>query len=178
VVDGWQVRSPVSAVCAVMGLDLSLTATGIAYPDGLASVVRSKKKGAERLVEIRAWIETSLLNYDTDLVVIEGPAFGRPNGMHALGQLAGVVYVRLHELKQRHLEVPPSCVKKYATGKGNAKKVDVLQAAWKRLGYEGTDDNEADALWLRAVGMELLGEPVVDVPALHRTALDKLRVAS
>lgn len=163
---------------AVMGLDLSLTATGVAYPDGLAGCIRSKKRDAERLVEIRGRIEAGLLDYPTDLVVIEGPAFGRPNGMHALGQLAGVVYVRLLELEQKHLEVPPSCVKKYATGKGNAKKVEVITSARERLGYDGHDDNEADALWLRALGMDLLGEPVVVVPALHRAALDKLREAS
>jgi hypothetical protein len=47
-----------------------------------------------------------------------------------------------------HTALPPASLKKFATGKGNAKKPDMLAAARVRLGYGGADDNEADALWL------------------------------
>jgi hypothetical protein len=47
-----------------------------------------------------------------------------------------------------HAAVHSATLKKYATGKGNAKKPDMLRAAQTKLLYEGTDDNEADALWL------------------------------
>ena len=39
-------------------------------------------------------------------------------------------------------------IKTHATGKGNANKAQVIEAARERLGYQGNDDNEADALWL------------------------------
>ena len=39
-------------------------------------------------------------------------------------------------------------MKKFATGKGNAGKPMMIEAAQKKLGYTGNDDNEADALWL------------------------------
>ena len=39
-------------------------------------------------------------------------------------------------------------IKKHATGKGNASKPMMIEAARNKLGYTGADDNEADALWI------------------------------
>jgi len=39
-------------------------------------------------------------------------------------------------------------IKKWATGKGNAKKKLMMQTCKDRLGITPRDDNEADALWL------------------------------
>jgi Holliday junction resolvasome RuvABC endonuclease subunit len=39
-------------------------------------------------------------------------------------------------------------IKKFATGKGNANKQKMIEAAKDKLGYQGNDDNEADALWI------------------------------
>lgn len=39
-------------------------------------------------------------------------------------------------------------IKKFATGKGNAGKPMMIQAAKEKLGYTGNNDNEADALWV------------------------------
>jgi len=68
-------------------------------------------------------------------------------------------------------------LKVFATGKGNAGKADVLVSAVRRLGYDGADHNQADALWLRAIGMHLLGEPIVDLPKEHLRSLAKLSPA-
>lgn len=162
---------------AVLGLDLSLTATGVAYPDGASHTYAVKTKGCDRLRTIRDRLLTDCMTEEPTYVAIEGPAFGRPQGMHALGQLAGVIYLALHEAGQPYVLITPSTVKKYATGKGNAPKAEVLAAAIRRLDYDGHDDNQADALWLRAVLMDALGEPVVTVPESHRVALAKVEVA-
>lgn len=164
---------------AVLGLDLSLTATGVALPNGEPKVLTNNLRGCDRLIWIRDVIAFSLDVHAPDLVMVEGYAMGTVRQAHsyATGELGGVVRVMLHEASQPFLDVPPATLKKYATGRGNAKKVEVLQAAWKRLGYEGTSDDEADALWLRAVGMELLGVPVVSLPAVQRAAVDVLRAA-
>lgn len=39
-------------------------------------------------------------------------------------------------------------IKKFATGKGNSGKPEMIKAAQGRLGYIGNNDNEADALWI------------------------------
>lgn len=53
--------------------------------------------------------------------------------------------------------VPVGTIKKHATGKGNANKDLMIQAAQKR-GYAPADDNEADALALLHWSMENTGE--------------------
>jgi crossover junction endodeoxyribonuclease RuvC len=41
--------------------------------------------------------------------------------------------------------VPPMTLKKYAAGKGNAKKQEMLLQIYKRWGIEFNDDNAADS---------------------------------
>lgn len=166
----------------VVGLDLSLTATGIADSDGSVGTIKTKLRGCERL----AWIAEQVANAIDSaadswvggawpLVVIEDYAFSRADAhSHQVGELGGVIRLQLHEAEVPWVAVVPSSLKKYATGKGNANKAAMLQAAWQRLGYEGTDDNEADALWLRAMGLDALGHPLVALPAVNRAALEKV----
>lgn len=159
----------------VVGLDLSLTHTGVA--DGFTGpwVIDPKKlRGIERVDFIANLI---LINMDerTDLICIEGYSFGsRSSQAHALGELGGVVRRDLWREGFTYIDVPPSTLKTYATGKGNASKALVLVEAVKRLGYDGHDDNEADALWLADMGARLAGYQRPDLPATHLRALDRI----
>ena len=161
----------------VVGLDLSLTATGVF--DGLPSTIKTKHRGMERIDVIESCVRM-VVNACTDpLVMIEGYSFGsRSSQAHALGELGGCVRLMLHRSGVPWVDVPPSTLKTYATGRGNAGKTEVVVAARERLGYTGHDDNEADAMWLWAIGCDLLGEPVVKLPQTHRRALEKLEVPS
>jgi Holliday junction resolvasome RuvABC endonuclease subunit len=172
----------------VIGLDLSLTATGVAADDGNRTI-KVRSTGMARLVELRDRVQGECHRHPTlesqiwcaggrcdnrpDLVVIEGYSMGtarQSSHAHGLGELGGVVRLWMWEAGVPYVDIPPACLKKYATGAGNAKKEAVLIAAVKR-GAEVRDNNEADAWWLRAMGMDALGCPVVSVPALHRKAL-------
>jgi Holliday junction resolvasome RuvABC endonuclease subunit len=160
---------------SVVGLDLSLTATGYACQYG-ERVIGSKLRGVERLVDLRDQISTRLTGDTPTLVMVEGYAYGRTNQAHQMGELGGLIRVELFRLDLRWVDVPPSTLKMYATGKGNAGKSEVLVSAVRRLGYSGADDNQADALWLRALGMALLGHPLIDLPATHLRAVDRLEL--
>lgn len=166
----------------VVGLDLSLTATGIALADGTAITAKSAHlRGEPRLVWVRRQVakavglaptrDGSTLDRPT-VVVIEAPAFmAKSSHQFSLGQLAGVVKVMLYEAHVPYVEVVNQRIKTLATGRGNAPKPEVLKAAWQRLGYEGTDDNQADALWLRQLGLLALGVEEVALPVAHLHAL-------
>jgi hypothetical protein len=52
----------------------------------------------------------------------------------------------------------------------------MIVEARETLGYRGLDDNEADAIWIRAIGLAMLGEPLADMPATQRTAVTKLEL--
>ena len=158
----------------VIGIDLSLTATGIAFAEGPALLKPGKLRGMARL----AWLRDEILNLipDCAIVAIEGYAYGSHSSSYDLGELGGVVRLALHEAGIVYVDVPPATIKGYATGKGNANKAEVLGAAIRRLGYERNDDNEADALWCRAAVLAVRGEPVVAMPQAHNRHLEKLAV--
>ncbi len=154
---------------SVIGLDLSLTATGVANGAG-ATTLKSSATGMARLVDLRDAVLA--VGAGADLVAVEGYSFGsRTSQAHALGELGGVVRLALHEAGIRYVDIPPATLKRYACGKGNAPKAEVYGAAIRRLGYQGSDHNQADALWLRALGLDGLGYPIVTVPQTHRAAL-------
>ena len=81
----------------------------------------------------------------------------------------------LSKLAVRVIEIPPSTRAKFITGKGNASKDTVLVAAIKRLPIDVANNNEADAAVLAAIGHDLLGQPICDLPALNRASIDKHR---
>lgn len=153
----------------VVGVDLSLTATGVAAGSG-CTTLRCATTGIKRLLEVRDAVLA--ICRGVALVAVEGYSFGsRTSHAYALGELGGFVRVSLYEGGIRYVDVPPASLKKYATGRGNAKKEDVLVAAVRRLNYQGADHNQADALWLRALALDGLGHPIVTVPQTHRAAL-------
>src|SRR5687768_2777420 len=130
----------------VVGLDLSLTSTGVARADGSTFTVRSKLRGMPRIHEIWTQLAQQALG-STFLTVIEGYSMGtaRQNShAHALGELGGVIRYQLWHVNFLWVDVPPAILKRFATGKGNASKEEVLVAAVRRLGYEGSSNDEAD----------------------------------
>lgn len=165
----------------VVGLDLSLTATGIAFADGSTQTLKMPCKGMERLRALRDAILVRVIGAGdrprADLVVVEGYAMGtsRQAQSYAIGELGGVVRFALWTEAVTYVDVAPAALKKFACGKGNAKKDEVFAAAIRRLGYEGNSHDEADALWLRAMGLAAVEEPVVALPAKNLEALDAVR---
>lgn len=162
----------------IVGLDLSLTSTGIAYQDDdevHTHAIKSKLHDTPRLIEIREQIlAVVLFPFVADLVVIEGYSYGSPAGAtraHAIGELGGVIKLALHEHGIPCALIPPKLLKKYATDRGNASKVEMLTAAVKRSGIEFRTDDEADAWWLREMGCARFGEPHVQMPAASAAAV-------
>lgn len=164
----------------VVGLDLSLKATGIARYDGMTMTLSGEAyTGAERLRALREGVllMTGVVGqeaFDTerpDLVCIEGYSFNSRNGGERLGELGGVIRLALHENQMPWVEITPAKVKKLATGKGNAAKEEVFAAAIRRLNYKGSSLDEADALWVREIALQHFGEPTADLPAAHLVAL-------
>lgn len=139
----------------VLGLDLSLTSTGWAH-QGEHGVIRTSDNGVGRLINIRDKVR-DLVGIQTDLVVIEGYAYGRPNQATHLGELGGVIRVLMWELLVPFVEISPATLKKTATGNGNAPKEEMLAAAIRRLGYTGHSFDEADAMWLAWCGEAAYG---------------------
>ena len=87
-----------------------------------------------------------------ELEKIDLVAYERPSGMHKSSimvesEMIGVLMLLCTELGIDYACYSAPEIKKFATGKGNAKKPDMVQAAID-LGYHPQDDNEADAIFL------------------------------
>lgn len=158
---------------SVVGLDLSLSATGIAERDGRTWTYSPEGKGDRRLTDIRATIGRTV-GHGVDLVVIEDGVHRSPAAFD-LGMVHGAIRMSLLAAGVRYVLVPPSTLKKYATGRHLATKPDMRMALYQRMGIDLRDDNQVDATWLRYAGLQLLGEPVVELPKAQVAALDKVR---
>lgn len=160
----------------VAGIDVSLTSTGIATLGGTTHVPTKGHRAdalAQRRARLRLITETVLTEVGyVDLAVIEGPSY------HSIGGSAwdrgGLWWLIVDGLTARDIPVavmPPTCRARYATGSGDGRKAAVMEAAQRRYGALCATDDEADALILRAAGLDWLGVPLTEVPPGHRVAL-------
>ena len=75
------------------GIDLSLTSTGVCV-NGEPFSIRSKKRGVDRLIEIRDLITESVKKNNVSYVALEGYSYAsRFSQAHSIGELGGVVKV-------------------------------------------------------------------------------------
>ena len=113
---------------SILGLDLSLTSTGWATK-GKTGSISVKTKESQRLYDIRKEINRVIEENGVNAVVVEGYAFAARNSQsHKIGELGGVIRLMLFELGIPYVEVPPTCRAKFATGRGNAAKTEVISA--------------------------------------------------
>jgi len=168
----------------VLGLDVS-TKTGWSHHYGcvnatmpeigfcrLAGEIEFKKlAGMERVLAFSDWLHGRLEHYAPDLVVFEG--YGGPvYTLRTLMEIGTALRMMCHIMKVKYVEVQPSSLKKFATGKGGAKKEEIMLAVYKRWGFEAQTNNEADAFVLAKIGTALLG----DVKGLTEFQLETLEM--
>lgn len=139
-----------------VGIDQSLTAfalTALSENNPLEFmtwVYKSPYFGIERLVDIKSWLSDTLDYLEVEGseildVAIEGSVLQSPSALK-LGELAAIVKLELFERERIFpLQVSPMTLKKFAAGKGNAKKQEMLLQMYKRWGVEFNDDNAADS---------------------------------
>lgn len=166
-----------------IGLDLSLTSTGIAIGDETRTIEPKNLKGVERLIYIRNRITSDIharaeVERYTPLVLVEGYSFASKNShAHALGELGGVVRVDLWEAGFPFVEIAPTVRAKFATGRGNAGKSEVVSAVSARTGitWDGPgNEDRCDAWILQEIGLTHLGRARYEWPATHLAALEKI----
>lgn len=157
----------------VIGLDLSLTSTGVAGSTWTEKIKPTAKlRGHERLDWILGRI--SEFTRGADMVVVEGPSFGSVgSGQHERGGLWWSATRQLWRANVATAVMPPTNLKQFITGKGSSGKDDVLREVTKRFPWFTGGNDEADALVLCAAGHAWLGEPIVALPEASKKALVK-----
>ena len=164
-------------VFTVLGVDPSLTATGLVLVDQYGAVLTSKVVGSppthglreDRLMLIANTVNRLVHEHRPNLVCIEGTSMGQNN--RASDVLAALHWLIRCGVRTIHpeatvLAVPPSTLKKWTTGVGSADKEKMKFTATQRWGVVFDDDNLCDAYCLARAGLaHLKGERVLPVRA-------------
>lgn len=184
-----------------VGLDLSLTGAGVAVahsPDAAEwgdedrfqvhtfgrpgkndETLDHRLKRIDDTVEQIGSAIVNLIQWPS-LAVVEQPAYGQTNGKSH--DRSGLWWLVVHRVVHSYgiplLEATPQKVKMYATGKGGASKDEVLAAVVRRYpDAPVSNNNEADAFVLAAIGLRLLGEPIEkNLPQTHLRAMEGLEI--
>jgi crossover junction endodeoxyribonuclease RuvC len=170
----------------VVGIDLSLTSTGLVRlerdgtVDHQSTVPTSPKSPLQnRQATIVSAIDEVF--WSGDLVLIEGPSLGKFTGKAwDRAELAGIVKFRIWSVQGRYpLIIPPTMLKKFATGVGVGEKPAMAVAAFKRFGWEHKSNDVTDAFLLAQLGQMLIGRgptPLAREVAVLKAAAVQLRL--
>lgn len=182
-----------SGVPVAVGIDQSLTgfALSVVSVDDPTLhrtwVYKSDRRGVSRLADIQWWLENKFDELDTSSnrimdISMEAAIIASPSSL-VLGELAGMVklscwryfdgtmnsVIPFPEHLRTPLLVPPTVVKKFAAGKGNAKKQEMLLQIYKRYGLEFNNDNAADAYALARIASK------VTINAVEEQIIEQLK---
>jgi len=117
-----------------------------------------KKKGMERAGLIASRVMHAVNQYDPNQIFIEGYSFAsKGSSLTTLVEIGTVIRYFLWQYQKGYIEVAPTSLKKFVTGRGNVKKDIMALETYKRWGLEFATDNITDAFGLAAFGLAMEG---------------------
>lgn len=161
----------------ILTFDLSLSSTGVAFPDMTTRALRPPKKldGAHRLCWLRDGAREMIAGVRPNVIIVEGYSYGSANQAHQVGEWGGVFRLMCWEMDLPTVVVPPHNLKKWITGHGLADKKKVyLPTLKQRAGRQFETDDEAEAFALSDMGYAYIGRPGMVIPHEHRDAWAKI----
>ena len=159
----------------IVGLDMA-TETGWAFWDSTRfdgcmnwgsqnfKLKRGETQGVKFLL-FQNWLARFFREYiegipiDAKVVVcFEKPHHRGGAATEILVGMRGILLTYCQDNRIETVEVPPNTLKKFATGRGNASKADMIADLKSKHSIETDNDNIADAAWLVYYGRDMFGE--------------------
>lgn len=154
----------------ILDEDGNLVKAGVAFFNSLDDRFARYEKYEHKVYRL-------ICDYEVDLVIIEGYSYSGKFNNSFQYELGTVYRMMMYKHDILFLEVPPTSLKKFVTGKGNSKKDLLMLGVYKLWDFDPSDDNEADAYGLAQFGRGIIGEPT-GVPALNFSAVESLLATS
>lgn len=152
---------------SLIAIDASLTGLAVVsftepdlidYDEFTSKPAKTLEGRINRYITLANKVLAFINKTNPDLILIEGYAFSaRGASVVTMGEFGGVL--RYHILKHgaKVIEVPPTTLKKFVTGKGNASKLEVVSKLSSKYQVEFFTDNHADAYGLMMLGKCVMG---------------------
>jgi len=161
-------------VIRVVGLDLSRTCTGVCLLTETtcdAFTIRPHDlQGMAKLQCLRDALFEKIDAFQPTLAIIEGYSYGSQNKAFKIGEYAGIIKLGLYDRNIRTLIVPPTRVKQFTAGKGDASKDEVRKAIQAHYGWTIKSLDAADA-----TACALLGRTSMLRSSPYRSELEVIR---
>src|SRR5574337_461353 len=110
----------------LLAIDPSLNGTGFAYQSEhgiyVGTIEPKKLRGPERLAFIRDEVSDLLDHTEATVISYEDYSFGSKGKTFHIGELGGILKVLAYEKGVDVLLTPPTTLKQFIAGKGNASK--------------------------------------------------------
>lgn len=124
------------------------TQLGFCTEKSSGSVSFARKYSNDRIRAFRDWLSDIVLKEKIKMVVYERPTQGMFMATRIHSHFEAIILLMCSYYGLGYMEVSAAEVKKWATGKGNAKKPQMIEACKERFGITPKDDNECDAMWI------------------------------
>lgn len=111
------------------------------------SALRDESKGM-KLIRFKKHLKEICALEEIHMIIFEMSSGQHRGALGVQNELIGIMKLFCEENGIMYASFPSSTIKKHATGKGNANKEMMIKAAQEKLGYDGNDDDEADAMWI------------------------------
>lgn len=150
-----------------VGIDLSWTSTGLARVTQDFVITKAiKTKSSDPWVYRVDVITAGIIEWvgDDEIVYFEGYSFGSSNRREMMGELFGLVRYDLELRGKRIIKIPPTNIKRFATGRGRAPacpphrakstwtKRWMIEEVKKNFRQEFDTDDETDAFVIATMG--------------------------
>lgn len=135
----------------ILALDIAAkTGWACPYASGVWDIKRKQDESSGmKLIRFRAKLKEIFSEMEPDIIVFERLQGKHVRSLCVQAEMHGIMKAFCNDHGIEYKAYSAGEIKKHATGKGNANKEDMTQAArlkWPNIDI--IDDNQADALWL------------------------------
>ena len=135
----------------ILALDMATKTGWATYPSRISGVENLKRRPGESrgmlFLRFDAWLEEMITLHRPGLIVYERPHARGRAANEILNGLLAYLTAACEKFGVEYTDCPSTTLKKFATGRGNASKEEMISACVQKI-QPPEDDNHADALWL------------------------------